>query len=44
MSEAGPYKMSYHGKLEGEQLKVVGERESKEGKMVKARDLTFTRK
>jgi|SRR5437660_3973446 len=43
MSEAGPYKMSYHGKLEGDQLKIIGERENREGKMVKARDLTFTR-
>lgn len=44
MSEAGPYKMSYHGKLEGDELKVIGERENREGKMVKARDLTFKRK
>ena len=41
MSEAGPYKMSYKGKLEGDQLKIIGERENREGKMVKARDLTF---
>jgi hypothetical protein len=44
MSEAGPYTMSYKVKLEGDQLRLVGERENKEGKMVKARDLTFTRK
>ena len=44
MSEAGPYKMSYKGRLEGDQLKIIGERENREGKMVKARDLTFTRK
>ncbi len=44
MSEAGPYKMSYKAKLEGDQLHLVGERENKEGKMVKARDLVFTRK
>ena len=43
MSEAGPYKMSYKGKLEGSELKIIGERE-REGKMVQARNLTFTRK
>ena len=44
MSEAGPYKMSYKAKLEGDQLHLIGERENREGKMVKARDLMFTRK
>jgi hypothetical protein len=44
MSEAGPYKMSYKAKMEGDQLHLVGERENREGKMVKARDLMFTRK
>jgi hypothetical protein len=44
MSEAGPYKMSYKGKLEGNELKIIGERENQEGKIVKARDLTFARK
>jgi hypothetical protein len=44
ISEAGPYTMSYKAKLEGEQLKLIGERPNREGKMVKARDLTFTRK
>ena len=44
MSEAGPYKMSYKAKLEGDQIHLVGERENREGKMVKARDLMFTRK
>jgi hypothetical protein len=44
MSEAGPYKMSYRGKLEGNELKIIGERENREGKTVQARDLTFTRK
>ena len=44
MSEAGPYKMSYKGKLEGSELKIIGERENREGKMVQARNLTFTRK
>ena len=43
MSEAGPYTMSYKGKIEGDQLKIIGERENREGKMVKARDLTFTK-
>ena len=44
MSEAGPYKMSYTAKIEGDQLHLVGERENREGKMVKARDLMFARK
>src|SRR4029077_19666759 len=26
ISEAGPYKMSYKGKLEGNELKIIGER------------------
>jgi len=44
ISEAGPYKMSYKAKLEGAELKLIGERENREGKMVQARNLTFTRK
>lgn len=44
MSEAGPYKMFYKAKMEGAQLHLVGEREGKEGKLVKGRDLSFTRK
>ncbi len=44
MSEAGPYKMSYKAQLEGGQLHLVGERANRDGKMVKARDLVFTRK
>jgi hypothetical protein len=31
ISEAGPYKLFYKGKLEGEQLSLIGEREDKEG-------------
>jgi len=44
MSEAGPYKMSCKVKFEGDQLHLLGERENREGKMVKVRDLMFTRK
>jgi hypothetical protein len=44
MSEAGPYKTAYTGKLDGDQLKINGERTGDNGTKTKIKEMVFSRK